>query len=239
MQKKKIVLFILSFFASTLLHPFQTKAVTTIPYEKQLLSNALAKKGSKQVIIVKADSSTSYKAVLAAYEYTGSSWKRVYTYPAVLGKNGISAQKKEGDGKSPAGMYLMGQGFGSVTKPSGMKLSYKKTTAYDYWIDDVTSPDYNRWKVYEGNPYSKWKSFERLNHPLYKYATVIRYNEKPVVGKGSAIFLHIWRDRNSPTAGCTALHEGNVLRLMQWMDPTKKPLLIQGTETDLMRMSQL
>lgn len=239
MQKKKIVLFILSFFASTLLNPFQTKALTTIPYEKQLLSHALTKKGSKQVIIVKADSSTSYKAVLAAYEYTSTGWKRVYTVPAVLGKNGISAQKKEGDGKSPAGMYFMGQGFGSVVKPSGVKLSYKKTTAYDYWIDDVTSADYNRWKVYEGNPYTKWKSFERLKQPLYKYATVIRYNEKPIVGKGSAIFLHVWKDRTSPTLGCTALHEGNVLRLMQWMDPSKKPLFIQGTEADLKRMSQL
>ncbi|GGB43365.1 L,D-transpeptidase family protein [Fictibacillus barbaricus] len=239
MQKKKIVLFILSFFASTLLNPFQTKAAVTIPYEKQLLSHALTKKGSTQVIIVKADSASSYKAVLAAYQHTSTGWKRVYTYPAVLGKNGISSQKVEGDGKSPAGMYFMGQAFGSVAKPAGVKLSYKKTTAYDYWIDDVTSADYNRWRVYEGNPYSKWKSFERLNHPLYKYATVIRYNEKPIIGKGSAIFLHMWKSSTSPTLGCTAVHEGNALRLMQWMDPAKRPLFIQGTEADLKRMSEL
>ena len=85
--------------------------------------------------------------------------------------------------------------------------------------------------LYKGkNPYEKWKSFERMNHELYKYGAVINYNRNPIIkGKGSAIFLHIWRGENKPTAGCTATSEKNVLSLLKWMDPEKNPHIIMGT----------
>lgn len=238
MVLKRLVVCIFSLLLLIGILSERASATKRMPYEKQLLSIAFKKKKSKQVIIVHADRHNSYKAILAAYEYKNGNWKRLYTYPAVIGKNGISSKKREGDGKSPVGMYFIGQGFGTLNKPSGLKMSYKKTSSYDYWIDDVKSKDYNKWKVYKGNPHSKWKSFERLKQPLYKYAAVIRYNEDQVAGKGSAIFLHVWRNASSPTAGCTALQEGNVLRLMKWVDSDKRPLIIQGTEADLKRLTK-
>ena len=54
----------------------------------------------------------------------------------IVGKNGLTKNKKEGDGKSPIGMYSFGTAFGSQTKPANLKMTYKKTTKYDYWIDD-------------------------------------------------------------------------------------------------------
>ena len=121
-----------------------------------------------------------------------------------------------------------------LAKPAGVKLDYKKATAYDYWIDDQASKDYNKWKTYKGNPNKKWKSFERMNHELYKYGAVIRYNMNPIVkGKGSAIFLHIWRGENSSTAGCTATSEKNVVSLLKWLDSKQNPQIVLGTPESL------
>ena len=140
----------------------------------------------------------------------------------------------EGGMKSPVGIYSIGRAFGEVSKPSGVKLSYTKTSSHDYWIDDPSSADYNKWKVYSGDPHSKWKSFERLRIPQYKYAAVIEYNTYATVkGKGSAIFLHVWSGPYSPTAGCTAVPESSMLNLLRWMNPSQHPVIIQGTDGQL------
>ena len=49
-------------------------------------------------------------------------------------------------------------------------------------------------------------------------------------GKGSAILLHVWRRSNSSTAGRTAASEDNMIKLLQWIDPSKNPVIFQGTE---------
>ena len=75
-------------------------------------------------------------------------------------------------------------------------LYHTKTTNNDYWIDDVSFPDYNKWVTYEGNPDEKWNSYERLRISDYKYAVVINYNTSNIQpGKGSAIFLTFGRVR--------------------------------------------
>jgi L,D-peptidoglycan transpeptidase YkuD (ErfK/YbiS/YcfS/YnhG family) len=59
----------------------------------------------------------------------------------------------------------------------------------------------------------------------------------PIVkGKGSAIFLHVWKDRGS-TVGCVAMPEEIVLKILAWLDPAKKPLIVMGTEGELCAMS--
>ena len=145
-----------------------------------------------------------------------------YKMKGVAGKNGFAINKKEGDGKSPIGVFSFGTAFGSQVKPAKLKISYKKTTKYDFWIDDVKSTNYNKWITYKGDPNKKWNSFERMNHELYKYGVVINYNTDPIIkGKGSAIFLHKWRNENGKTAGCVATSEKNILTLLQ-LDRSKE-----------------
>jgi L,D-peptidoglycan transpeptidase YkuD (ErfK/YbiS/YcfS/YnhG family) len=50
-----------------------------------------------------------------------------------------------------------------------------------------------------------------------------------VKGRGSCIFLHIWAGPGSNTAGCTAFPEAKVRVIMGWLDPEKRPLLVQLT----------
>lgn len=206
-------------------------AAGTPAHHKALLKKVYKEKKSRQAVFVTADKASDFKGTLTAYEYKKGKWVKKYSIPTVIGKNGISPKKKEGDGKSPAGIFNIGQSFGTVKKPSGVKLKYTKTDKYDYWVDDVTSDDYNKWIVYKGDPNKRWKSFERMQlEPLYHYGAVIKYNMNPIVkGDGSAIFFHIWRNADSPTAGCTAVSQDNVVKLLKWMDPDKKPVFIQGT----------
>jgi L,D-peptidoglycan transpeptidase YkuD (ErfK/YbiS/YcfS/YnhG family) len=203
--------------------------------EKDLLKKIDSRKGVNQVVSVTGKAMSDTKVTIQTYEKKQGEWRRALKkMEGVIGKNGFTKSKKEGDGKSPVGIYSFGTSFGSGTKPTGMKMGYKKTTKYDYWIDDQTSNDYNKWKTYKGNPAVKWKSFERMNHELYKYGAVINYNTNPIIkGKGSAIFLHVWRGDTKPTAGCTATAEKNVLNLLKWMDPVQKPHIAMGTNDSL------
>ncbi|MGP4078998.1 L,D-transpeptidase family protein [Pseudalkalibacillus sp. R45] len=190
---------------------------------------------NKQLVVVSAASKGSHKAKLETFELINGQWKAVFpTMDAVVGYNGISGKTKEGDGKTPEGVYEFGTAFGSQSKPSNISLPYRKTTDYDYWVDDPNSPDYNKWIHYTGNPYSRWGSFERMKQPLYKYGIVIKYNEDPIIpGKGSAIFMHVWKGSNSPTAGCVAVSESNLLRMMKWLDPDKNPGIIMADHGDI------
>lgn len=203
--------------------------------EQALLKKFDTRKGVNQVVSVTGKSMSDTKVTVILYEKKSGEWRRfLKKMDGVIGKNGFTVNKKEGDGKSPVGIYSFGTAFGSETKPDGVKMGYKKTTIYDYWIDDQTSEDYNKWKTYKGNPSSKWKSFERMNHELYKYGAVINYNTNPIIkGKGSAIFLHIWRGETMPTAGCMATAEKNVISLLKWLDPAQKPHIIMGTNQSL------
>ncbi|CAI6082989.1 L,D-transpeptidase family protein [Cohnella sp. JJ-181] len=186
--------------------------------------------GAEQVVVVEAKSLRAQTGVLSLREKRGDGgWAIVLSgIPVTLGKNGI-AKTKEGDGRTPSGVYPLGGAFGTADKPEGLKLDYRRTTKQDYWIDDPASPDYNRRVTYAGNPDRKWRSYERLDQPLYKYAMVVRYNEDPVIpGRGSAIFLHLWRAAGKPTAGCIAMSEPSLLRLMAALDPAKSPAIAIG-----------
>lgn len=179
-----------------------------------------------QVIVVETASSSSFKGTLSLREKVNGEWKTTLSgIPVVLGKNGIG-KSREGDGKTPVGTFPIGHAFGTAAKPAGLKLTYALAGRQDYWVDDLTSADYNKWVHYTGNPAAKWRSFERLYIPQYKYAVVIRYNDNPIEkGKGSAIFMHIWRSQDKPTAGCVAMSEANLLKVMSKLDPKQSPVI--------------
>lgn len=180
---------------------------------------------AKQRIVVTSTSKTTANVQLQ--EHNGTSWKNVKgPYKAVIGKNGIG-KTKEGDGKTPTGTYALGTAFGWGAPLKNLNYSYRPTNAYDYWVDDVNSKEYNKWISFSGDPNQRWKSYERMNHPLYKYGVVIRYNEDPiVVGKGSAIFLHMKNSTTKYTQGCIALNEADLKTVIQWLNKSKNPIVI-------------
>ena len=179
-----------------------------------------------QTIIVSPIRKTAAQAFLSAWQKEGNRWHRKFYVSAVLGRNGLAAagEKKEGDGKTPSGIYLLGPAFGYASSID-TGLSYRQATDNDFWVDDARSMQYNTW--IRGTPLAR--SFERMKRPddLYRYGIVIEYNTHPVMpGLGSAIFMHVWRGYNAPTSGCVALNQRNLRRILRWLDKNDQPVIV-------------
>ncbi len=181
----------------------------------------------EQALIVHPDPQTIYQATITAWEKNDTGWIQIFeSMPAVIGRNGMAQlhEKREGDGRTPSGIYQLGTAFGYENNID-TKLSYRQVTENDHWVDDPESTQYNQWII--GPPEAK--SFENLKRTddLYKYAVVIEYNTSPIKrGEGSAIFLHVWRAPDKPTAGCVATDEANVKRLLKWLDQERRPVIL-------------
>ncbi|WP_142289544.1 SH3 domain-containing protein [Gottfriedia luciferensis] len=179
---------------------------------------------SKQLIIVSADNESTRNVLIETFEKSATGWKKLHTYSGVIGKNGMISNKHEGDYETPEGKYTITTAFGRYTNP-GTKLTYRKITSDDVWVDDSNSKLYNTWQLASQNN-GRWKSAENMNRSLYDYGFVINYNEAKVPGKGSAIFFHI-AGTSGYTAGCTATSRTYVVSILKWLDPSKKPIIIQ------------
>lgn len=192
-----------------------------------------------QVLLVTAHVSSSVEVSVIPFEKHGGRWiQAMPPMPGVIGKNGfaLAGEKQEGDGRTPSGIYRLERAFGDRAE-SPTRLDYRQATADDLWVDDVNSPDYNR-RVQRGE--TSAVSFEEMRRPddLYRYGIVVEYNTDPVVpGKGSAIFFHLWKGEGVPTAGCVALAEPDLLRILGWLDPAKKPVTVMGNEETLQAIS--
>ena len=207
-----------------------------------------------QLLVVTTESWRSTTGTLQRYERTANKWQPIDKHIAIsVGKRGLAwgrglhriptnaLEKREGDACAPAGIFTIGPAFGYAEQaPAGCKLRYRSITERDYFIDDPTSPDYNRWvtipKSEPNQPEKIWKSFERMRRAdgLYELGIVIHHNDSPIAkAKGSAIFFHVWKERGVPTVGCTAMARDDLVKLLQWLDPKKKPLLVQAPAKEI------
>jgi L,D-peptidoglycan transpeptidase YkuD (ErfK/YbiS/YcfS/YnhG family) len=146
---------------------------------------------------------------------------------AVVGRNGFAppGEKREGDGRTPSGLYRLGTVFGYAESVI-TKMPYRQSLADDLWIDEPNALDYNRWVKQSQTQAASYEKMRR-NDDLYKYGIVIEYNSHPVVrDHGSAIFFHIWVSANSTTSGCVAVSEDNILRILAWLNPAANPVIL-------------
>ncbi len=161
-------------------------------------------------------------------EQSGGGWVQIMEpIDALIGRNGLAApgEKREGDGKTPSGLFRLGTAFG-YTEKIDTKMPYRQALADDIWVDDPAAPDYNRWVKKQLSEASSYEVLRRDDH-LYRLAIVIEYNTDPVIkGYGSAIFLHLWAGPHEPTAGCVAVSKENMLKLLSRLDPERKPVMI-------------
>ena len=148
-------------------------------------------------------------------------------------------QKMEGDKRAPAGIFWLGPAFGFAAQPpGGSSFPYRQTTENDYFVDDPESASYNRWLRLKNNddPHKLFRSAERMKWPdgVYELGVVVHHNMSPTIkGRGSAIFLHVWRGPDKPTVGCTAMSKEDMSILLRWLDPVKQPLLVQAPASEL------
>jgi L,D-peptidoglycan transpeptidase YkuD (ErfK/YbiS/YcfS/YnhG family) len=178
-------------------------------------------------VIVTSSSWSTDAATLQTFEKDAGSWHAVFPAMAAnIGRDGFSADKHEGDLKTPAGKYGFGTMFGQQASP-GVKFPYRVADSQSVWVDDPSSPYYNTWRedvaLSEGEDLANKKSYGTA----YAYAVDIAYNTNPVVpGKGSAIFLHV--TTGGGTAGCVSIAQPNLLKVLRWLDPARSPIIVMA-----------
>ena len=218
--------------------------------------DALAR--STQMIVVTTSDWNAIEGRLQRYERadTQQAWHPVGApIPDVVGHNGMGwgigvtptddagirlpadPVKREGDGKSPAGIFSLGSAFGDAAQPlPGLKLPYLTLTPSIECVDDAASKFYNR-IVDRSTLAPDWNSSEHMRDvgEAYRWGIVIDHNgtvvapgrPAPRPGGGSCVFLHIWHRPDQGTAGCTAMSDSDLVTLTTWLDPARRPLLVQ------------
>jgi D-alanyl-D-alanine dipeptidase len=225
---------------------------------------------STQMIVVTTSDWNAVEGKLQRYERgtPHEAWRHVgEPIPVAVGKNGmgwglglIAADvpgvrrasdpvKKEGDGRAPAGIFVLGTAFGDASEPlPGSKMPYLNLTPQIECVDDTGSKYYNR-IVDRSTVAPDWKSSEHMRSvgEAYRWGIVVGQNgdltqvnaKPPIPGGGSCVFLHIWGSPSRGTAGCTAMPQNQLETLLTWLDPTHKPLLVQVPAKEYARLIDL
>jgi L,D-peptidoglycan transpeptidase YkuD (ErfK/YbiS/YcfS/YnhG family) len=195
----------------------------------------------QQLIVSIAPTWDSNTGKLQLFERNGKSWQPVGApWPVLYGRNGLAwgrgvlgtkepgQHKNERDKRAPAGVFRIGTIYTyDAALPAGSDYPFHTVTTGDAWIDDPKHPDYNKHVVIPdpANP-PPWFAKQKMRHGdfAYRWLVEIRHNaDPPVPDAGSAIFFHIRRGADRPSAGCTTMAESNLVSLIRWLRAAKKP----------------
>ena len=221
---------------------------------------AQAWQGAGQMVVVTSAGWDATHARLHRFERArgDAAWTEVgEPAPVVLGRAGSAwgiglhpaqrggPQKREGDGRAPAGVFEIGTAFGYADRIESF-LPYRGMTASDYCIDVPSSPLYNRIvssrEVGEDGIAGSTEPMRRDIHAdgdtRYRLGFVIEHNAEGRRQAGSCIFAHLWKTPDTPTAGCTAMAEPVMQQLLRWLDPQHHPVFVLLPEADYRRLRQ-
>jgi len=179
-----------------------------------------AAKDASQLFIVAAFSQDATDAWVSLHEkQNDGSWHMVMTTPAVIGKSGLG-KTKEGDAKTPQGVYHFNCAFGIADDP-GCKIPYTKVDDSYYWSGDYREGyHYNELVSLKDVPDLDVENSEHIIEYIYhyQYCLNISYNEAGTPGVGSGLFLHCFGPAKPFTAGCVAIPEDHMKYMMQHAD---------------------
>jgi L,D-peptidoglycan transpeptidase YkuD (ErfK/YbiS/YcfS/YnhG family) len=142
---------------------------------------------------------------------------------AACGRNGVTADKREDDGATPAGTFPLVRAFyrrDRIVPPPQTALPLRALRPDDGWVDDPADPRYNRLVrlPYPAHHEGMWRP-----DGLYDLVVAIGYNLDPVMrGRGSAIFLHCAAPDFAPTAGCIAVDRDVLRALLPLLGPRSR-----------------
>ena len=213
---------------------------------------------STQCLVGIAENWNSSSASLRLYQKIDGRWvPDGPAWKARLGRDGLAwglgihvsppgaTLKQEHDWRSPAGVFTIGGVWGhekSIRK--NPQLFYRQVTTRDLWIEDPTSPQYNRNVILDHEPSTPWEKKQQMKQadPAHALQLFIAHNAPPhvVPNAGSSIFFHIWRDDGGrPTSGCTTMAEPKLRSFIARLDPARHPLyvLLPQAEYDKLRTS--
>ncbi|NBE52085.1 L,D-transpeptidase family protein [Streptomyces sp. YC537] len=173
---------------------------------------------ARQVVVVEGAGEDSARSTVALYEKHGATWDRARAWPAHNGKRGWSTDHREGDKRSPVGVFTLSDAGGVLADP-GSRLPYTRSSAFTasrswpktHWhdFDLVIAIDYNRVKGTSPND---------PNRPQGQ-------------SKGGYIWLHM--DHGSGTSGCVSVSRSAMEYLLRRLDPERHPVIVMGDQGHL------
>ena len=204
-----------------------------------------------QLVLVTTAGWNANQGRLRRFERDGDAWREVGTAaPITVGRNGSAwgiglhpaqsgspqgngPEKREGDGRAPAGVFAIGTVFG-YADATATAMPYQAMTASDYCIDVNASPLYNRIvdagvvgaDVVRDSTEPMRRDLHAGGDQRYKLGFVIDHNPQNTPGAGSCIFAHLWKAPGEPTAGCTAMAEPVMQQLLAWLRPERHPVFV-------------
>lgn len=193
-----------------------------------------------QLVLAVADSWDSQSGRLQWFDRKGKAWVAAAApVPVLFGKAGLAwgrglhgaggegPRKVERDKRAPAGVFEIGKIYTfDAALPEGARYPFHTIGEGDAWIDDPAHPDYNRHLVVDAANPPSWFEKQKMRHndPPHRWLIEIRHNaDPPVPGAGSAIFFHIRRGVNIPSAGCTVMSADSIVDLIRWLRAEGRP----------------
>lgn len=224
------------------------------PADESASASPLAQ--ARQLLLVTAETWNSTQGELRRFERDASAapWRLVGWPVAVnLGRGGLGwglglhggtlgpdPEKREGDGRAPAGLFALGEGFAYDPAEAGAHgVPVLRADADLLCVDDSASRFYNRFARRSEVPAPDWTSAEDMlrKDVQYRLGALVRHNMDPVTpNRGSCIFLHIWLAPGRGTAGCTSMDAPDMLALLRWLDAAKAPVLAQLPRAEYARL---
>lgn len=209
----------------------------------------------KQLVLVTVPTTDSNQGTLTKYEKINGQWQQIGpSHDITIGANGVAWSdsplappdaliKVEGDKRSPAGIFDLKQTFGRATteKAKYVQMPYEQIGPNAQCIEDKSSAFYNQIVFDNTQVNPDWDQDDRMlrDDNLYDWGVFVEHNASQTPGKGSCIFIHIWRGEDKPTAGCTAMSKKHLAQLVYWLDPMKAPQLALMTDGDYKRISEM
>jgi len=212
----------------------------------------LAWDDARQVVVVTTDEWSSVHGTLRRFARSGTGdWQPVGgAQPIVVGRSGsgwglglnpepdasVSVGdpiKREGDGRAPAGVFVIGTAFGYAAG-AGTAMPYQAMDAGDWCMDVSGSPLYNRIvdvdqvgdAAVRGSTEPMRRDLHADGDQRYRLGFVIEHNPAAVPMAGSCIFAHLWKTPDTATAGCTAMAPATMDAVLDWLDPAMHPVFV-------------
>jgi hypothetical protein len=199
------------------------------------------------IALVKDFRTSTATITLWTRQTTDSPWTSKDSWAAVIGRSGSAwgiglhgagapadsvlhskspeNLKREGDGKSPAGVFAIDHVYGYAAAAI-TDMPYQPVDSNWRCVDDPASPAYT--KILSSDGMQGWISEEAMKRDDELYELVVNtvHNPAAVPQSGSCIFLHVWRNAESGTAGCTAMPLANLRNLVSKLNPADRPLFV-------------
>jgi L,D-peptidoglycan transpeptidase YkuD (ErfK/YbiS/YcfS/YnhG family) len=201
---------------------------------------------ARQVVVVVTPDWNASQGALRTYERADGKWRQVgESEPVTVGRNGSAwglglhpdpkagPLKHEGDGRSPAGVFGIGDAFG-YAQHADTALPYDAMQTSHYCMDVSGSPLYNRIvdtrsvgkDAVAGSTEPMRLDLHAAGDQRYRLGFVIEQNPQARRGAGSCIFAHLWKQPTQSTAGCTAMADPTMARLLAWLRPDQHPVFV-------------